>query len=58
MNKIVKGSIVRNGYNPRIIGEVVGFKNVRHKRIPIVNYGGENVLDSSSVELASRFKKK
>lgn len=56
-NRIVKGSIVRCGYDPRVIGEVVGFKVVKGKRYPIVNYGGEQVLDTSSLELASRKKK-
>jgi hypothetical protein len=54
MNKIIKkGSIVRNGYDPRILGEVVGFKILKGKRIPLVKYGEQIVLDKSSITLAS-----
>ena len=49
MNKIIKkGSIVRNGYDPRILGEVVGFKILKGKRIPLVKYGEQIILDKES----------
>jgi hypothetical protein len=56
MNRILKGSVVSNGYDPRVVGQVVGFKVVDHKRIPIVRYDGENILDYSPVQLASKKK--
>lgn len=54
MNRIVKGSIVKSTYDPRIRGIVTGFKKIKHRMIPIVQYGDGDIVVERHCELASK----
>ena len=54
MNRIIKGSVVKNTFDCRFRGIVMGFKKIKHRMIPLVQYDYGDIVLERHCELASK----